>query len=110
MIFSKVINNRLIPFLPKLIHYDQRGFIKGRSIGDNIRLIFDIIDYANRKNVPGAVLSIDLNKAFDSLHWPFIFAALKCYGFGQSIIEWIRMLYKKPQCCIINNDFLSVFF
>ena len=85
-IFSKVINNKLIPFLPKLIHYDQNGFIKGRSIGDNIRLIFDIIEYAKTKNVPGAVLSIDLYKAFDSLNWPFIFAALKC-DFGKSIIE-----------------------
>ena len=109
-IFSKVINSRLIPFLPKLIHCDQNGFIKGRTISDNIRLIFDIIDYANRKNVPGAVLSIDQYKAFDSLNWPFIFAALKCYGFGKSIIEWIRILYKKPQCCMINNNFLSVFF
>ena len=109
-IFSKVINNRLISFLPKLIHYDQNGFIKGRSIGDNIRLIFDIIDYANRKNVPGAVLSIDLYKAFDSLNWPFIFAALKCYGFGKSIIEWIRRLYKQPQCCIIITIFSLFFF
>ena len=38
--------------------------------------MFDIIDYANRKKVPGAVLSIDLCKAFDSLKWSFIFEML----------------------------------
>ena len=51
--------------------------------------MFDIIDYANRKKVPGAVLSIDLCKAFDSLKWSFIFEMLKLYGFGSKIINWI---------------------
>ena len=59
-IISKVINNRLYRFLPKLINADQNGFVKGRNIGDNIRLMFDIIDYANWKKVSGAVLSVDL--------------------------------------------------
>ena len=46
--------------LPKLINYDQNGFIRGQNIDDNIRLMFDIIDYANGKKVPGAALSINL--------------------------------------------------
>ena len=107
-IISKVINNRLCCLLPKLIKNDQNGFIKGRNIGDNIRLMLDVIDYANYKNGPGAVLSIDLCKAFDSLKWPFIFATLKLYGFGS--ISWIKILYKNPKCRIVNNSFLSPFF
>ena len=49
-IIAKVINNRLWPLLPSLVSQDQSGFIKGRNIGDNIRLMFDIIDHANCKN------------------------------------------------------------
>ena len=86
-IISKVINNRIYGLLPKLVNYNWSGFISGRNIGDNIRLMFDIIDYANRKKVPGAVLSIDLCKAFDSLKWSFIFEMLKLYGFGSKIIN-----------------------
>ena len=37
----------------KLVNYNQSGFIRGRNIGDNIQLTFDIIDYANCKKVPG---------------------------------------------------------
>ena len=33
--------------LPSLIHEDQTGYIKGRVIGQNIRLIADIIECKN---------------------------------------------------------------
>ena len=33
------------PFLKKLIHPDQTGFIKGRYIGQNIRLLNDLMSY-----------------------------------------------------------------
>ena len=46
----------------------------------------------------GAVLSIDLCKAFDSLKCSFIFEMLKLYGFGSKIINWIKIPFKKPKC------------
>ena len=75
---SKVIDNRLYCLFPKLNDADQNGFVKGRNIGDIIRLMFDIVDYTNCKKVSGAVLSVDLRKAFDSLKWSFIFKMLIC--------------------------------
>ena len=109
-IISKVINNKIYGLLPKLINYGQSEFIRGRNIGDNIRLMRDIIDYANCKKVPGAVLSIDLSKAFDSLKWSFIFEMLELYRFGCKTINWIKILYKKPKCQVIKNNYLSHFF
>ena len=105
-----LLNYRLCRFLPKLINADQNDFVKGRNIGDNIRLMFDIIDYANWKKVSVAVHSVDLRKAFDSLKWPFIFKMLNLYGFGRTIINWIKILYKKTKCRIINDNNLSCFF
>ena len=43
-IASKVIAKRIERFLPRLIHPDQTGFVKGRYIGQNIRLINDIME------------------------------------------------------------------
>ena len=60
--------------------------------------------------MPGAVLLVNIHIAFDSLFWLFIFAMLKCYGFGYSLISWVRVLYKNPKCCVVNDNFLSPIF
>ena len=72
--------------------------MKPRNIRDSIRILFDIIDYANHEKMPGAVLLVDLHKAFYLFNWSFVFAMLKRYGFGNSLINWIRLLYKHPKC------------
>ena len=81
--------------------------MKVRNIEDNIRLLFHIIDYANHEKMPGAVLLADLHKAFDFLNWYFIFDMLKGNDDGNSLINWIRVLYKKLKCRAVNNNFLS---
>ena len=42
---SKVISNRIKKVLPRIIHYNQSGFIKVRLIGEVARSILDIIDH-----------------------------------------------------------------
>ena len=58
-IAAKSIANRLKPLLPDLINYDQTGFIRGRFIGENIRLIDSVICYAKENNIPGLLLFLD---------------------------------------------------
>ena len=66
-IAAKSIANRLKPLLPDLINYDQTGFIRGRFIGENIRLIDSVICYAKENNIPGLLLFLDFEKAFDTI-------------------------------------------
>ena len=42
-IISKVINYKIYGLLPKLVNYNQSGFIRGRNIGDNIRLLLILL-------------------------------------------------------------------
>ena len=65
-IASKAIAKRIEPLLPSLMHADQTGFVKGRYIGENIRLISDVIEQTRKLNRPGILLSLDFQKAFDT--------------------------------------------
>ena len=61
---------------------NQTGYIKGRYIGENVRLISDIISYTAAKNLPGLAIFLDFEKAFDSIEWNFLFKALDKLNFG----------------------------
>ena len=53
--------------LPNIINNCQTGFLKGRYIGENIRLLFDIIEHSSETNSPACLIFADFEKAFDSL-------------------------------------------
>jgi len=106
-IFAKVLANRLKQCLQNLIHSDQTGFLKGRNIGNNIRLILDIIDYTDTKDIPGAILLLDIEKAFDSVSHKFLLQVLKHFNFGDQFISWIETIYSGRKSYIINNGFLT---
>ena len=107
---SACIANRIKKVLPQLINDDQTGFIANRYIGDNIRLIYDMIDYLNTKHLPGLLLCLDFEKAFDSLDWPFMFKVLRAYGFGDSLCRWIETFYRDIKSRVIVNGQASQWF
>ena len=51
--------------LTSIIHTDQKGFIKGRFIGENIRLTNDTIYECEVQNRDGLIILLDFSKAFD---------------------------------------------
>jgi hypothetical protein len=67
-----VIANRIKKVLPTLINNDQTGFIAGRYIGENIRLLFDIMEYAEENDIPGLFLLIDFEKVLTQYHGTFL--------------------------------------
>ena len=109
-ILTKVLGNRLLEVLPHLIHDDQTGYIKGRFIGCNIRLIEDVMFYTEKNDIPGIILNVDFEKAFDSLNWNFIIKSLEAFNFGEKFISYIKTLYNDISSTIINNGTTSEWF
>ena len=101
-IIAKCIATRIKGVLKSLVHPDQSGFIQGRHIGDNIRTIIDIINHTANKKIPGAILLLDIEKAFDSLERLFMEKCLKAYNFGNNIIQWISTFYKDRSSQVLN--------
>ena len=95
--------------LPNIINEDQTGFIKERTIGENIKSIDNIIQYTDKNKMSGPLLFVDFEKAFDTLEWSFIEKSLHFHGFGPSLVAWFRV-YSNTESCVINNGWCSNFF
>ena len=109
-ILAKALANRLIKFLPFIVEDDQTGYISGRFIGCNIRLIEDILIRTTKLNIAGILLTIDFEKAFDSLRWSFIKKSLRYFNFGEKFISYVNALYNDISTTVINNGFISSWF
>ena len=97
-IVSKAIAKRLEAVLPTIVHTDKTGFIKGQYIGENIRLINDVMEYTKIENKGGILTSLDFKKAFDSLEWPLIHKTLETFNFGNSLMKWVTILFQHREC------------
>ena len=80
------------------------------SIGENIRLVYDIMHYTEIIQVPGLLMLIDFEKAFDTVSWNFIQDALHFFNFGDSIKSWIYTFYNDIKSCVIQNGVVSDYF
>lgn len=109
-IATKAIANKIKTKLPNIISPEQTGFIKGRYIGENVRILQETIEYINNLNEKGLIFFSDFNKAFDSLDHNFMKKCLLKFKFPQHIINWVGLFYKDAKSCIHNNGHLSSFF
>ena len=96
--------------VPKLVSGDETGFIRDRFIWENIHLIDSVIKYTKAKIMPRLLLFLNFEKAFDTLEWPFIRKTFKHFGFGPSLLNWLRVFYCNSKSCILNNGWTSNYF
>ena len=106
-IASKALALRLKKVLSAIINNAQTGYVEGRFIGENIRLISDILNFTADQDIEGIALFIDFEKAFDSFEWEYLFKALDIFQFGPDFKTWVKILYTNIFSCIINNGFAS---
>ena len=64
-IATKALSNCIRKVLPNILSEDQTCGIPGRSIFENLFLLWDTIDFVWFKQLPAAVISLDQEKAFD---------------------------------------------
>ena len=75
---------RLVKVLHSIIESDQTCLVPGRSISSNLFLLRDMLDYIERTNEPGILVSLDQEKAFDQVNRSFLMNLLRHFGCGPS--------------------------
>ena len=64
---------------------------------------------ARINQVPGLMVAIDFEKAFDSLSWSFLYIeCLKGLNFGDSFINWISVFYSIEHIKLCHKQWFFV--
>ncbi len=91
--FASIFAERLKKCLDYIIDEYQSGFMKGRHISNNIRLILDLIDYNKFITDNSCISYVDFFKAFDIIDHNFMLETLHFLGFGEYFKKAIQTLY-----------------
>ena len=109
-LLSNVLACRIKKVIATLVSSDQIAYVPGRFIGESVRLTSDLLEYMDYNNLPGYLVTIDIEKAFDSVDHTFLCATLRKFGFGENYIKWIQILLKGEESCVMNNGFTTKYF
>ena len=104
---SKMISLRLANVLEDIIEPDQTRSVPNRSIITNGLLLRDLIQIANEKNLPAALISLDQLKAFDRVNWDFLFQTTSAFNFHPTFVSWMKLLYTDISSCVRVNGHLT---
>ena len=106
-ILGKVLTNRLKSVISSVISSSQTCGVPGRFSGESVCLLQDIINHSNGKDIGGALISLDQEKAFDRVEWSFLQRVLVKMNFGPSFQSWVQLLYSGIFSCVLVNGFTS---
>ncbi|XP_059315804.1 uncharacterized protein LOC132066519 [Lycium ferocissimum] len=102
---------KLEKVLPTLISPHQAGFVKGRSIIENVLLTQEIVTDIRKRGKPAnLVLKLDMAKAYDRVSWSFLTKVLNQMGFSEGFIDKIWRLIAKNWYSILFNGKARGFF
>lgn len=91
-IIVRIRGNRPGEVLPNLISPEQAGFVKGRSIHENMALAHDLTHDLDKQGS----IKLDMSKAYDRISLTFLIRIMRAFGFKE---RWCDLIFR----CISNN-------
>jgi len=105
-IITKALSIRVAKVLPDIIISSQMGFVPGRDINFNNRILRYIV-LNHDKFSENVVASFDAEKAFDSVSHDYLIKVLEIYGFPVAFIKVFKLLYSNNTALVQVHGHLS---
>ena len=110
-VISKLLSDRLKAIINLAVGNSQSAFIPGRLFSENVLLATEIVHgYSSNAVEPSGMLKIDLRKAFDSIRWDFVIAALKAINIPEKFVNWILTCISTASFSISVNGHTGGYF
>ena len=109
-LFTKIIANRISGCIEEVIGEGQTAVINGKSCIDNLDVLRTLIFKAQQsKAMKFALLSLDLEKAFDVVNHDRLWETLEKFNLPREIITVIQRLYSNASSQVLVNGSLTSF-
>jgi hypothetical protein len=108
--FTKVLTMRLTPFAGKLISETQTAFIPGRYILEGVVILHETLHELRVSKVPGVILKLDFEKAYDKVSWKFMMEVLRKKNFPGKWLDWMKQIIEGGKVGININGAPGSFF
>jgi hypothetical protein len=99
-ILTKILAERLQTVILNLLHVNQYGFLRSRSIQDCLAWCFEYIHQCHQSKKQIIILKLDFAKAFDTVEHSAMLEVMKHMGFPSKWLHWINMLFSSGQSCL----------
>ena len=106
-ILYHTLSKRLVAVIDKIIPFYQHAFVPKRCISDAILLFKALIKHCANSNMHGAILSLDFEKAYDSVDHQFTLRVLKTFKIPDWFVKWVNMAFKSSSMQLIINGYLT---
>ena len=101
--FAYLLLGRLEHVLDAQQPEEQHGFRAGRRLEEHLLSANILLDKAQATGFPVWIISLDLSKAFDRVHWPALWAALLEQGVSEHLIWILQRVYYGQHGEIVGN-------
>jgi len=92
-VMTKLLANRLQIAMPKLVHKNQYGFLKGRTIQDCLAWSLEYLHLCHQSRDEIIILKLDFEKAFDKVEHQLMIQIMQHKGLPERWITWMNMIF-----------------
>ncbi|CDO76740.1 hypothetical protein BN946_scf184813.g10 [Trametes cinnabarina] len=106
-LLTKIMAVKLAAAAPSIVHPAQAGFVPGRKLRDQTQLARMMMLWAEAKEVNGAIVALDQEKAYDKIAHDYLWRVLERFGIPEPFITMVKSLYANAETSVMVNGAMS---